>query len=281
MKKFGKDIMEKIPIPYKFNQKSYTTLDSLMEGFARGYNEWELAKVHLKKGYLEKWFEEIHDYDNAAIITSLIEQSHDDINMALLKTIYTFNKNLPFMFLGNIIIHKNLSWMICKHIIGRQSESEMIIINKVLDGEFIKYYDEYLSRTCKEKDELYEKLLLSYQKNNIEFKRFWLDEIERLNDIEGVDYYDLPEEVEILIDCWCELGRLYYEKENFLEAISAYIHSLALMIMIKVKAGQKLMKFLNLGGKKKKLCKFIKKLLKSSSKVMCPFGIILGKRMRI
>lgn len=217
--------MDKIPIPYKFNQKSYTTLDSLMEGFASGYNEWELAKIHLKKGYLEKWFEEIYDYDNAAIITSLIEQSHNDMNMALLKTIYTFNKNLPFMLMGNIITHKNLSWMICKHIIGKQSESEMIIINKVLDGGFIKYYDEYLCRTTKEKDELYEKLLLSYQKNNIDFNRFWLEEVERLNDIEVIDYYTIPEEVEILIDCWCELGRLYYEKEDLLEAISAYIHS--------------------------------------------------------
>ena len=52
--------------PYKFNDKQYFSIKSLVEAFIESQENWENGKDQLEEGYIKKWIEGNEDYDRAS-----------------------------------------------------------------------------------------------------------------------------------------------------------------------------------------------------------------------
>lgn len=81
-------------LPYKFKDQTCSTTRELATHMLGNIS---VAKEHLKSGYLEVWIKECHK-EQSDNVASIIRNA-ENIDLAILEMVYTFDKTLPY-FLG-------------------------------------------------------------------------------------------------------------------------------------------------------------------------------------
>ena len=158
--------------PYKFHEKKYYSLEALFESFFKDEICWEDGCVHLHKGYIDKWLEENEDFDRVIALEKIRKTSGIDPDLKMLKYLYTFMKEAPFVFNGKLINIPNLCLYSGRILNEENTREEEKIITHLLNNKLIFYFDHYLELTGKKDDilsSLFEIITISLLKKGILF----------------------------------------------------------------------------------------------------------------
>lgn len=141
-------------VPYRFLNKEYLSIEEMIPAFLESEDAWKAAKDHLYQGNISKWLLNNSDEETDSKVNNIWEQSAGDPDLAVISLIYSFKKDLPFIFYGKLIDRKNLYIYVGRSLKNETSKGEESIINCLLNGKLIDYYREYLMLTSKVDDEL-------------------------------------------------------------------------------------------------------------------------------
>jgi len=86
-------------LPYKFDNANYPDLKELSKVF---FENPKMGKEHLKQGNLEIWLLETQKDNYKKLIE--IRDSAENLDLAFLEMLYTFNPEIPYRFAGNHMI---------------------------------------------------------------------------------------------------------------------------------------------------------------------------------
>lgn len=129
---------------YKFSGKEHYSLDELVASFVESSESWKDAISHVQRGYITKWLENNEDYDNSVKIEKIRDESRTDDNLSLLRIVYSFNKDLPFILLGKAITLQNLFVYVGKLIRKESTTEETIVAEAIVNGKFLNYLKDYI-----------------------------------------------------------------------------------------------------------------------------------------
>ncbi len=197
--------------PYKFHDKEYFSLKKLVAAFVESEDSWNDAIAHINRGYITKWLENNEEYDGSVRIEKIREDLAGDNDLILLRIIYTFNRELPFVFQGKLITIQNLHLYAGK--VLRKEHSKLFnggkaVVDALVNGALLEYYRKYLRLTSKEMDDLYN-LLVALNKTMPSEKEYTdkLTKIFKVLDFMlSIDKYILP----------CDITEIPYEKLDFI-----------------------------------------------------------------
>lgn len=140
--------------PYTFRNREYGSAKELLLAFIEDVENWRDAREHILRGYITKWLESNEDYETGVRIERLKEASDEDPDLAVVKVIYSFNMDAPFVLYGKLITVNNLHLFAERGSRGEGTESEGAVLDSLLDGRLLVYYEEYLKATSKSIDGL-------------------------------------------------------------------------------------------------------------------------------
>lgn len=129
---------------YKFAGKEHYSLEELVTSFNESPESWKDAISHVQRGYITKWLENNEDYDNSVKIEKIRDESRMDDNLSLLRIIYSFNKELPFILLGKAITLHNLFLYLGKLLKKESTVEETFIAESVINNTLFNYCKEYI-----------------------------------------------------------------------------------------------------------------------------------------
>lgn len=141
--------------PYIFRNREYGSAKELLLAFITDEENWSDAREHILRGYITKWLENNEDYETGVRIERLKESSDEDPDLAVVRVIYSFNTDAPFVLYGKLITLNNLHLFAERGSRGEGPESEGTVLDSLLDGRLLSYYEEYLKATSKNRDVLY------------------------------------------------------------------------------------------------------------------------------
>ncbi len=172
--------------PYIFEKRNFFNLKELIDTFVINEEFWESGKAHFFRGYITKWLESNEDFDNSVKIDKLKEK--EDKDLAFIEFIYTYNKELDFIFYGKLINQKNLLLFLKNKIDNNSSKAQKSIIEALLNGKLYEYYKIYLKITEKEdKYSFFLKEIYNFYGDNA----FLIPKNERLEKLKSIfDYLD-------------------------------------------------------------------------------------------
>ncbi len=127
--------------PFYFDDKEFYALSPLIEEFVKNFEFWVIGENFFKNDEILFWIEKNRDIDTQNKILE-IQETFKDKKIAFFNFIYMFNKNLPFVLLGEKI---NIL-MLEKIFIKKYSElslDEKIIHTLFCNGELIDYSKSY------------------------------------------------------------------------------------------------------------------------------------------
>lgn len=141
--------------PYTFRNREYGSAKELLLAFIEDEENWKDAREHILRGYITKWLESNEDYETGVRIERLKESSDEDPDLAVVRVIYSFNTEAPFVLYGKLITVNNLHFFAERESRGEGTESEGAVLDSLLDGRLLVYYEEYLKVTSKSIDSLH------------------------------------------------------------------------------------------------------------------------------
>ena len=141
-------------VPFRFLNREYFSLPEMIPAFLKGEEAWDAAAGHLEKGHIAVWLQKNADASMGAKIDAMREHYAGDPELALICLIYTFQRDLPFVFHGKLITRKNLSIYAGRSLRHESSAGEEAVLRCLLTGKLSEYYREYGMLTAKADDEL-------------------------------------------------------------------------------------------------------------------------------
>ena len=159
--------------PLQFNGVAYRSLGELAAAVSTKQELWEAFKEYLDKNYITSWLNENKDYENSLRIQKIANTSKDDPDLAVIRFIYTYRKDLPFLLYGRIISIRNIISICQQRLGGHPGQQETQIIYKLVSGMVSRYYGEYLFLTGNEPDLFHQAITLLDDKITADtYKRF-------------------------------------------------------------------------------------------------------------
>jgi len=229
---------EKYQKPYKFRKKEYFSLKDLAASFIESYESWEDSKLHMNEGYISDWLKGNDDFDNAVNIKKIIKSYSDNDNLALIKIIYTYNDELPFIFSGYRISFIDLYCLIERHIKKESSKTDEAVIGYLTNGELFKYYKIFLEARESKEDSL--AIFLDHfakTMSNLPSDNFMTELEAKLNIlkiINGPENYFIPHDMSIddekKIDFIIKNHENIIEKSKFESWIRKYVVSMKMKL---------------------------------------------------
>jgi hypothetical protein len=140
-------ISEKTMWDYKFLGQYFKTATDLVEQFSKMEIAWEDAKIHIEKGYIQKWLEETKDFDALVQIHKAVDAKYVSNDDTLIQIIYSVHQNLNFTYLGKEISYKSLYEMIDRVGNNKANDIDTKIIDKLFDGTLSRWYEIYAKVT--------------------------------------------------------------------------------------------------------------------------------------
>lgn len=173
-KKPGEGMPKGCAVPYRFLNEEYFSIGEMVPAFLRSGEAWESAQEHLCQGHISKWLLKNSDKKEISQINSITEQFSGDPHLALISLVYSYKKDLPFIFYGEQISSENLHRYASRSLKNEASRKEESIISCLLNGKLVEYHREYMMLTSKEDFELMNLLeavrKAASQKNNYQDK---------------------------------------------------------------------------------------------------------------
>jgi hypothetical protein len=127
---------------YTFQDKKYSDFKELVITFTESKNSLDKALFHIKEGYIEKWLENIRNYDLLQVIKKLKEQHNKDHDLILVTLLFSIHKDIPFR-LFNFDIHTKTITSILKNYSNVLSTTENDIYELFRNGKLNSYYKIY------------------------------------------------------------------------------------------------------------------------------------------
>ena len=90
-------------LPYPFAGKKFSDIPSLCVEISGNSRNRQQGKEDLQKGYIEAWIKETNP--NAYLLFTKIRDTAENIDLALLSFLYTFNPGLPYRLGGSYLIN--------------------------------------------------------------------------------------------------------------------------------------------------------------------------------
>lgn len=144
---------ENISKPFELNGKFYHSLKDLALGIVESEENWNSSIKNLGRGEFSTVCDFNKQKKDLNFIKNLKESGIDD-NLKIMRLVYQYNKNLPFVFLGKKINVNNLKTFLFKYLSKKSTNAETKIIRLVLNGEFVGVIEEYKDLTKSSNNEI-------------------------------------------------------------------------------------------------------------------------------
>ncbi len=146
-------------MPFRFMGKEYSEMGDLVAAALTGEEGWNGVRISLEQGHLERWLTENGNQDNALLVRKITQDAGEDTDLALVRMIYQFRPDLPFVMYGKQISLGNL-WLFTRNTIRKQgSLAERSLLDDLMKGRLATYYGEFLFLANREPDQLYHTLI--------------------------------------------------------------------------------------------------------------------------
>lgn len=193
---------------YKFHNEEYSNFRELSATFSQNQIKWKDAQEHFKEGYIQKWLEEINDFDTIIQLNKARSYSND-LEFQIAYLVYFADKRRDFYLLGYKINFEKLLSILIKSRTGKLKNEELYIIELLRNGRLAHIIKMYLLAKGKEDDFFYKSINfignsnINKQKSNdslirylewridssqfIPFNTFYYDDLESVMRNEEVD----------------------------------------------------------------------------------------------
>lgn len=139
--------------PFELNGKFYNSLKDLSFGIVENEENWNLAIKNLGRGEFSSVCDFNKQKKDLKFIQSLKDSGIND-NVKIMRLVYQYNKNIPFVVFGKKITVNNLKTFLFKYLSQKSTAAENKIISLILNGEFINFIDEYTDLTKSSNNEV-------------------------------------------------------------------------------------------------------------------------------
>jgi hypothetical protein len=140
--------------PFALAGKEFLSIKEAVTFFASDDKACKEFQENLYKGNISEWLLKNGDKDTSTNIENMKKLSGNDADMAMIRIIYTFRNDLPFVLFGKLITPENLCSFAERAVKDENTETEETIVKLLINGKLFEYYREYMIITSKMDDEL-------------------------------------------------------------------------------------------------------------------------------
>jgi hypothetical protein len=144
--------------PFRFMGKECQEMGELLAVGLTGEEGWNGLRSSLEHGHLERWLAETGNQDAALLLRKALQDAGEDIDLALVRLIYQFRPDLPFVLYGRQISLHNLLLFARATVRKQGSLAEHTLLDDLMQGRLATYYGEFLFLSNQQPDPLYRTL---------------------------------------------------------------------------------------------------------------------------
>lgn len=146
----------KYRLPFVSRNREFFSIEDVVGSFIEDEDAWKEGTEHLVRGYLAKWLVKNDRYSDSVRIEQILKRCDPDIDLAMVRMIYTFNPELPFALFGKLITIQNIHGYLKHGVENCASDAERSVVDAVLSGSLRRYHDEYVLMTRQQDNALAE-----------------------------------------------------------------------------------------------------------------------------
>lgn len=146
----------KYRLPFVSRNREFFSIEDVVGSFIEDEDAWKEGTEHLVRGYLAKWLVKNDRYSDSVRIEQILKRCDPDIDLAMVRMIYSFNPELPFALFGKLITIQNIHGYLKHGVESCASDAERSVVDAVLNGSLWRYHDEYVLMTRQQDNALAE-----------------------------------------------------------------------------------------------------------------------------
>ena len=144
--------------PFRFMGREYHEMGELLAAALTGEEGWTGLRSSLENDHLERWLAETGNQDAALLVHKVRQDAGEDIDLALVRLVYQFRPDLPFVLYGRQMSLSNL-YLFTRNTLRKQgSMTELTLLDDLTKGRLASYYGEFLFLTNQQPDPLFSTL---------------------------------------------------------------------------------------------------------------------------
>lgn len=144
--------------PFRIMGKEYREIGDLLSVPLTGEDGWNSLRMAVEDRSLQRWLADNGNQDASQLMMKFQRESGEDHDLALVRLIYHFRPELPFILYGRQISLHNLHLFALRTVSNEASLTEIAILDDLMKGRLAVYYGEFLFLTNKQPDQLYKTL---------------------------------------------------------------------------------------------------------------------------